>query len=134
VEVDFGQLAAEDGLNLRVILGLEEFLGLGLVLRAKTFASACGAVLGVVGAVGAVGPAVEPISCLHGGGGFLRVVQSSVTGISHVLIPNREQDASSRRLVPELVLAVPNNHQGGTLLGTLGPKRPLFDPSSKCWP
>jgi hypothetical protein len=56
-------------------------------------------------------------------------VQSSVTGIPHVLTPNREQSASSRRLVPELVFGVPKKHQGGTLLGTLGPKRPLFDPS-----
>lgn len=69
--------------------------------------------------MGAVGPAIEPISCLHGGV-FLRVVQSSVTGISHALKPNREQDASSRRLVPELGLAVPKNHQGGTLSDTSG--------------
>ena len=131
VHVDLRQLPAEDRLDLGLILGLEEFYGLDLVLGAEALSGACGDVLSVVGAVGAVGPTVEPISCLHGGC-LLRVVQSSLTGFSHAEVPDWEQPASSRRVVSELGLAVPRHCRGGTLLGTLGPKRPLFDPSSKC--
>ena len=50
VEVDLRELPAQDGLDLGIILRLEEFLRLGLVLGAKTLPSPCGGVLRVVGA------------------------------------------------------------------------------------
>ena len=125
MEVDLRELPAQDGLYVGLILGLKEFLGLGLVLGAEALPGACGDVLGVVGAVGAVGPAVEPISCLPGGC-LLWIVQSSLSGFSPAEVPVREQSASSRRLVSELGLAAPRHCRGGTLLGTLAPKRPSF--------
>lgn len=51
VEVDLRELPAQDGLDLGIILGLEEFLSLDLVLGAKALPGSSSAILRVIGAV-----------------------------------------------------------------------------------